>query len=50
MKRGLAFGDLKVVLDDAETIGIGADRVRNELTRTLGHGDKLCVYGVSPER
>jgi hypothetical protein len=39
-----------VVLDEERTKGIGADRVRNELTRTLGHGDKLCVYGVSPER
>ena len=50
MKRGLAFGDLKVVLDDAETRGLGEDRVRNDLTRTLGHGDKLCVYGLYPER
>ena len=50
MKRGLAFGDLKVVLDDAETTGLGEDRVRNDLTTTLGHGDKLCVYGTYPER
>ena len=50
MKRGLAFGDLKVVLDDAETKGLGEDRVRDDLTTTLGHGDKLCVYGNYPER